>query len=195
MGKGKIILFLSCFVIWNASAQNDDYIGPGLLATTLTISPSWMLNRADVNYNLTGFLEGYLDKRISVRGETHYFVGGQNDNPYIKFNSRTLFGVQYHINNNNLDGHVGMLPGISLMKINGDINIEGNNTLHIVPTLGLKVGVSYFVGKIFQFFADVTYVRSTAIRTNGFSGKSDELLLSLGLGYNINKKQKETLVE
>lgn len=185
MGKGKIIIAM-CLLTLTSSAQNEDYIRPGLLAASLTVSPSWMLNRDEVNYNLTGFLEGHLDKHISLRGETHYFLDGKKDSPFLKLNSRTLFGVQYHLNKNNLDGHIGLLPGLSIMQVNGVLNTDGRVSTHVVPTISMKAGVSYYVWKIFHFFADVTYVHSSIHGMDQINGRADELYISAGLGFNVN---------
>jgi hypothetical protein len=56
----------------------------------------------------------------------------------------------------------------------------------------VKSGVSYYVWKYFHFFADLTYVNSTLRGTSFGSHKMDELILSAGLGFQINVKKSKS---
>lgn len=192
MGKTKIIVIL-CLMSLSTSAQEeqkDVYIRPGLLSATIGLSPSWMLNRNEFNYYVSGFLEGFLTEKTSLRGEGHYLAGSSSENPYFRFNCRLLIGAQYHFSKNNFDAHLGLFPGVSLMQIRGNTDNSGKDKLHVVPTAGVKLGVSYYVWKYFHFFADATYIKSTAIRIDHNEGLSDELMISAGLGFNVNLKRK-----
>jgi hypothetical protein len=175
-----------CLVAFSGMAQREDYIRPGLLKASATISPGWMLNKPELNYNVSGFLEGYLEKKLSLRGETHYFVDGKNDVPFYKFNSRTFFGVLYHVNKNNLDGHVGFMPGVSFIQVNGDLNSSGKNPVHVVPSFSANIGLTFYVWKFCHFFANATYVHSTINGLKDVDGRSDEFMISAGLGFNVN---------
>ena len=63
---GKFILILICFPVWSAFGQNPNYINPGLLSFSTTLSPAIMLNRDEINYYVTGFIEGKVTKHISL---------------------------------------------------------------------------------------------------------------------------------
>lgn len=189
MGTSKLMIALLCSIAFNGAAQKADYIRPGLLRSSLTISPSWMLNKSEVNYNVTGFLEGYLSKHLSVRGETHYFIDGKDDVPFYKFNSQWYIGVLMHASKNNVDGHIGFMPGYSFSQVNGDLKEDGKHQLHFTPTFSLNVGGTYYFWKVFNIFVNATYVHSSVReldRTAGFDGRADELILSAGLGFHIN---------
>lgn len=169
----------------SAHAQQEIYVRPGLITTGLTLSPSVMLNRDANNYYVSGFLQGRIDKRLTIRGETFYFIDGKGDNPYFKFNTRTFFGVLYHLPKNNFDSHIGFMPGCSVMQIN-DPGRTGDLPYQVVPSFAANIGVTYYVWKFFNFFANVTYIHSTSHNVRGIGGRSDELLISAGLGLNVN---------
>ncbi|OFZ08210.1 MAG: hypothetical protein A3D92_23870 [Bacteroidetes bacterium RIFCSPHIGHO2_02_FULL_44_7] len=184
MVKGIIsgILLLSSTVI----AQRELYVRPGLISSGLTFSPSIMLNHPQTNYYVSGHLQGRLDQHFSLRGETFYYAGGIGDNPYFRFNSRTFFGFLAHLNKGNLDSHLGLMPGISVMQINDPGNVGGNLPYQVVPSLAANIGVTYYVWKFFNFFANITYVHSTARVAIQRNGQADELMISAGLGLNFN---------
>lgn len=176
------------FVLTSISAlgQREQYVRPGLINSGLTITPSTMLNRNENNIYLSGHLEGRLDKHLSIRGETFYYIDGKNEIPYFNFNTRTFLGVLYHVNKGNLDSHIGFMPGMSIMQINGDLNTKGEMPYRVVPTFAANIGVTYYVWKFFNFFANVTYVHSTAHQVVRTNGRNDELMISAGLGLNVN---------
>ena len=182
---GRIII-IACLMSTSVMAQREDYVRPGLITAGMTISPSVMLNRSESNYYLSGHLDGRLDEHLSFRGETFYFIDSNQDDPYFKTAGRTYFGLLYHLNKGNFDSHVGFMPGIALMEVNGNVNSEGRSSLEVVPTFAANIGVTYYVWKFFNFFMNVTYVHSTVRDIRIKSGRTDELLLSAGLGFNIN---------
>lgn len=178
-----IAMTLICF---GTHAQEEIYVRPGLITTGLTLTPSIMLNRKENNYYVSGFLQGRLDKRITFRGETFYYIDGNGENPYFKFNSRTFCGILYHLPKNNFDSHIGLMPGVSVMQVN-DLGVTGDIPYQVVPSIAANIGFTYYVWKFFNFFANVTYVHSTAYNSvRSVGGQSDELMISAGLGLNIN---------
>ena len=178
-----IVAYIFSFCLYG---QKEVYIQPGLIKSSLTISPSWMLNKPEFNYYLSGFLEGYLEKKISLRGETHYFVDGKKETPFLKFNSATYFGVLYHVNKNNTDAHIGFMPGISIMQINNEHVANDQNKTQIAPSFSANLGVTFYVWKYCHFFANITYMHATLRGVRGASGRADELMISAGLGFNFN---------
>lgn len=183
----KEFLVCICLLSFNADAQREVYIRPGLLNSALTFSPSIMLNRAESNYYLTGFLQGRLDNHLSFRGESHYLVGGSEKHPFFKMSSRTYFGIQYGLSKGNLDTYVGFMPGFTIAQVHRNFNEDGKNPVHVAPSFSANIGLTYYIWKVFNVFANVTYVNSTVygMRTE-INGRSDELMISAGLGFNIN---------
>lgn len=183
----KIILIIAALiVIERVSAQvNRNYINPGLITATSTLSPAKMLNRNETNYYITGFIEGRLDKHISLRGEAGYMLGNANDK-ILKNNIRTFFGVQYGFPIKNLDLHVGIMPGMSIMQSNR----SANGKFETVPSLSLNAGMKFYVWKYFNFFTNISYIHSSMNNLVQQSGASDELMLSAGLGFNFQVLKK-----
>ncbi len=170
--------------------SQEDYIQPGLIKATATIAPSKMLNRNVGNIYLSGFLEGYLDKHWSLRGDTYLFIDGNShsghDNYIINAASRTFFGAFYHTNKNNWDQYIGFQPGLSVIRPL-DSTEPGYQA---IPSFAIHVGSTYYVYKYFNFYVDLAYVNSTVRGLPSGSHKADELILSAGLGFQIQAKRK-----
>ncbi len=165
--------------------ENRNYINPGLITATATLSPAKMLNRNEMNYYVTGFWEARMDKHLSFRGEAGYMLGNSNDK-MLKNNIRAFFGLQYGIPIKNLDLHVGIMPGMSVMQSNR--STSGN--FEVVPSLSLNAGMKFYVYKFFNFFANCSYIHSSMNDLVHQSGMSDELMLSAGLGFNFQVLKK-----
>ena len=181
-----------CLISLNGIAQQEVYVRSGLLRSSLTFSPSLMLNNTTTNYYLSGFVEGYLGDNLSLRGESHYLLGADNAelSPYFKNSIRTSFGIQYHQNIKNFDSYIGFLPSISFSQLNEEFESTGRNTNHFEPSFALKAGITYYVYKYFNFFIEMTYYNTTIRILDRINGRADELMFSAGLGFNINAKKK-----
>lgn len=181
-----ILIIAALMVLERASAQeNKSYIQPGLITATSTLSPSKMLNRNEINYYVTGFIEGRLDKHLSLRGEAGYMLGNANDK-LLKNNIRTFFGLQYGFPINNLDLHVGVMPGMSIMQSNR--SVSGN--FEVVPSVSLNAGMKFYVWKYFNFFTNFSYIHASMNNLVQQSGMADEFMLSAGLGFNFQVLKK-----
>ncbi len=178
------ILLLFCLFGSTVLGQKPSYINPGLLSASTTLSPAVMLNRSEVNYYVTGFLEGRIDKRISLRGELHYMLGNANDK-FLKNNLRTTFGLQYGIPFGNFELHAGFAPGFSVMQS----NVDPSNT-EFVPSAQFNVGARFYVWKFFHFFTNISYIHSKMNNLDRVNGMSDELMFSVGLGLNFQVLKK-----
>ncbi|MEY3237957.1 MAG: hypothetical protein RI883_2058 [Bacteroidota bacterium] len=193
MVKG-IILSSVIFVATGIFAQ-ESYIQPGLLKATATIAPSTMLNRSVQNIYISGFLEYHLDKKLSLRGETFVFVDGQSknatNNTFVEKGMRTYFGAFYHFNKNNWDQYIGFQPGVALMKPLS--SIDPNAPLQLSPSFAAHVGSTYYVWKYFNFYVDLAYVHSSYRGLAVGTQKTDELILSAGLGFQIQTKKEKMI--
>lgn len=191
----RVILIASILLSFEVSAQSEDYIRPGLLKATATISPSKMLARDFSNIYISGFAEYYVDKKLSFRGDTYLFVDGQDDFPFFDQAFRTFFGLHYHLNKNNFDVNFGFQPGLSYMKRNP--YMDGIETFapieekgQFMPSFSLSTGVTYYVWKYFNFFANVTYIRSDLNGSTYGHFNTDELVFSAGLGFQVNTRKQ-----
>lgn len=188
------------FLLWLHSillVAQTDYIRPGLLKTTATISPSLMLNHDVQNIYLSGFFEVYTDKRISLRGDAMWYVDGERSSGDLIFDRglRLFYGAFTHINKSNWDVHFGLQPGLTIVQPH--VSLNPNRTLQAAPSVAVHLGTTYYVWKIFHFYFDVSYVKSTLRGLNVGSMATDELLFSAGLGLHINtiKPKKNLSIE
>ena len=194
MGKTKIIVLIAILSSMMVSAQEEAavekyYVRPGLITATATISPSIMLNRNQINYYVTGFWQIRFDKNLTFRGEAHYLTGGNKDIPYFRNNARAHFGVEYHKSVKNFDSYIGFMPGFSILQLTDDRSLADEQMLRFVPTFSANIGVTYYVWKFFNFFANFTYLNTTVRGVTQTNNRADEMMLSLGIGFNINAKR------
>ena len=167
-----------------ALAQEEVYIRPGLLAASITYSPSKMLNHNQSNFYANGFAEYFLDKNFSFRGDTYVFLNSQNDEALINDGLRSYFGIAYHLNKGNWDGSIGFQTGATLM------NTKLSTTRAVIqPSAALRIGTSYYVWKYFHFFANLTYTKSKLLVYQRGPLKTDELIFSAGLGFQIQTRR------
>ena len=176
-----LLVFLLSFT-QSATAQEESYIQPGLLAASLTYSPSTMLNRPVNNFYVSGFAEYFIDSKFSFRGDSYLFRTNSFTNIFMTDAFRSYFGVAYHINKGNWDTHVGIQPGITIMN-------RKVFRSKIEPSAALRLGTTYYVWKYFHFFANLTYVRSRVRVPDTGIFDADELLFSAGLGFQIQTKK------
>lgn len=177
-----VFVGLCCLSVFGQ--EKTTYINPGLLSASTTLSPSVMLNRSEINYYVTGFLEGRVHKNISLRGEMHYMLGNA-DTKFLKNNLRTTFGIQYGIPFGNFEVHGGFAPGFAIMKSNFNVS----NT-EFVPSVQLNVGARFYVWKYFHFFSNFSYIHSKMNNLNRVNGMADEFMISVGLGFNFQVLKK-----
>lgn len=163
----------------------QDYIQPGLLVGELTFSPATMLNRNTQNFYLSGNLEYYVDKKVSFKGQSHLFLNGNDASSIFKSRVNTYFGAMYHFNSDNWDQHIGFSPGLTVTTSEID-DLNGNRyPTMISPSFALEVGTTYYVWKYFNFFARVSYLNSKLSGTHLLNQRTDELLISAGLGFQV----------
>lgn len=179
----RTVILFSLLVSGTSIAQ-DEYIQPGMLAASITIAPSSMLNHRESNIYFTGFAEYFLDKKLSFRSDTYLFMDSQNENGLLKDGFRSYFGMAYHFNKGNWDGYVGYQPGVTLMNAT-----LSTNQARLNPSAAFRVGTSYYVWKYFHFFANLTYVRSKLMGYPNGSIQTDELIFAAGLGFQLQTRK------
>ena len=60
---------------------------------------------------------------------------------------------------------------------------------HLVPSFSVSVGTSFYVWKYFNFYANLAYVNSNLKAVSGGPFKTDELIFSAGLGFQIQTRK------
>lgn len=178
----RFLLIILLLTGGNTSAQ-DKYLQPGLLAASITYSPSTMLNHPRNNFYVSGFAEYFLDSKFSFRSDTYIYLNGSKDYAYITDGARAYFGIAYHMTRGNWDGYVGLQPGITIMNQ----KLYQNRP---EPSAALRIGTTYYVWKYFHFFANLTYTRSKVNMHDLGTLNTDELIFSAGLGFQIQTKKE-----
>lgn len=167
-------------------SQEEQYIRPGMIKASATIAPSKMLNRDIQNIYLNGFLAYQLDEHLSLRGESFFLIkDALNKDLDNSYNGAmcTYFGAFYHSTKGNWDSFFGFQPGLAVVQMKDYSGATFN------PSFALKLGTSYYVWKYFHFFVDLTYTNTTVRRAQANSVRTDELILSAGLGFQINTRK------
>jgi hypothetical protein len=182
----RLILFTVICVVSATLIAQEQYIRPGMLKATATIAPSKMLNRDIQNIYIHGFLAYQLDEKVSLRGDSYYFIkGAASTSSAIGYSAamNTSFGAFYHQTKNNWDSYLGLQPGLSVVQT----PLKSGSSF--IPTFSLKLGTAFYVWKYFHFFAELTYLNSTMRGLQSGSMRNDELIFSAGLGFQINTKK------
>ncbi|MBL4735310.1 MAG: hypothetical protein JKY18_08215 [Flavobacteriales bacterium] len=117
-----IILPLSVF----PQETSEQYIDKGLLRAQGNIAMgSFLKSPSSSTYYISGDLEYYTSRSISVKGSSNFFLGGsQNDYLIFTKNHSILVGALYHFKTKgNFDPFIGLEPGFNLsqLEVNKDI--------------------------------------------------------------------------
>jgi hypothetical protein len=164
--------------------QPSSYRVPGTLAGSATFTPGVMLNRNQVNYYLMFFANYHLDRRVSLKSDSYLFLNSSSESAQEQSIFRSYFGAFYHFNATeygNWDASIGFQPGVTYMEQSGAAGFNSS----LVPSLAVSVAFDYYVWKYFHFFTQLSYVNSTMRDLPGGSLRTDELLFSAGLGFQI----------
>jgi hypothetical protein len=177
--------------ICNSFAQNDStFIRQGLLKGTATISPAFMLQHSVENIYVNGELEYFTEKNISIRGDAYWYLSEQQKPPMLNQNSFIAAGALYHIPKNDFDYFIGFQPAVSLVKPNNNDSLSDfNYSLKFCPTITFITGITYYVGDYFNFFLNLRFTKSRYFGYNNSVLNLDQLIISGGLGFNIQTKR------
>lgn len=159
--------------------EREIYIKPGLLTASGTMSPSFLLNKKEVNYYLTGFGELRISKFFSARGEVHGLLGNNTDK-FLKNNLRFTIGMQYAYPFGNFELHTGFSPGFGWMKSYEDVDMT-----EFVPVIQVNAGARFYIWKYFNFYANFAFTHSQMNNLVKIDGRVNELRIEAGLGFNL----------
>lgn len=180
----QTLIIIVCLLGFSTFGQKASYINPGLLSASGTLSPAIMLNRNEVNYYVSGFLEGKVTKHLSFRGDAYYMLGNASTK-FLKNNFRTYIGLQYGYSFGNFELHTGFAPGFAFMQS----NVNSSNT-EFATSIQLNLGARFYVWKYFHFFANFNYIHAQMHNLDRVNGMADEFVVSAGLGFNFQVLKK-----
>ncbi|MBK8367226.1 MAG: hypothetical protein IPL10_07350 [Bacteroidetes bacterium] len=187
-----IYLLLLFFISVDVSAQeNEAFVRKGLLKATATISPSFMLNRNINNIYVSGELEYFLEKKISVRGDCFWYRDSQQDIPFLKENSMIFFGALYHFSKKKHDLFIGIQPAAILSQPNILDTSLVNYPSQINPGISLIAGYTFYVWNYCNFFINARYLNTKYVGTHIGPIHLDEVILSAGLGFQLHTRKKQ----
>ncbi len=173
--------------------QNPDIIRAGLLKGDLAFNQSFMLEHKSKNVYLSGFLEYYSSKNLSLRGDCMWYMDSRQKDPVFKQNYVVLFGAVLHkpIGRNDLFG--GIQPGMSFTQPVTPALSDNTLPLRMMPVLDISIGYTLYFSKFCNFFLSANYLASRYRGADNGSLKLDEFMISGGLGFHINtiRKQKK----
>lgn len=193
MVKSKLLIPLLFFPIFLFSQEKGQYINKGVLRAQLTLSAGDMLHYKDaVNLFLHGDLGYYLDEKISLRGDSYYYLGNIEGEDLFDQNHSTFAGIVYHFGtNSHIDPFVGFQPGVAItrqapviMAGNPDIQIEGNS-MKFSPLVSGLAGINFYGSDYFHLFLNIRYLQGNYMSFYN-TVPLDELRISAGLGWNFD---------
>lgn len=171
-------------------AQETDFCRKGLIRTHLTLSPSKMFSDGSSNFYFHGSLEGFLTSRLSLSGESYYYLGSLSSaQPKFDENHNTFFGANFHWVKNRNDLFLGLHPGFSYTRINADAYQLSQSSLGINPAFSLAGGYNFYLHRFFHFFIHSRLV--LANHNHDVPSNLAELRFSAGLGFNIYSLRKD----
>jgi len=174
-----------------AGAQDSTIVHKGLLRTAGTFAFGTMPENNITNAYLTGNIEYYAEKKISVRGDVYYFLNSlKQNNPLLNKNDALYFGAFYHIpTHSGFDPLIGLQPGISYTQMfYNSIEVSPNPVLDVAticPLFSTVVGFNFFGEKWFHIQINVRYTVGEHL-TAADETNISELSFNFGLGFNLN---------
>jgi len=177
-----------------AYAQTDSakgFVHKGILRGALTYSVGKMTSFNITNVYLTGNLEYYADKRISVRGDDYFFVNSLNNNKFLKQNSALYFGACYNFpTHSHFNPMIGLQPGVVVSQLNSVAGSDVANPVNVAPLASIIAGFNYFGERWFHILVDVRYTVGRHLDEDGLF-QLNELSFSFGLGLNLDVLKKK----
>ena len=193
----SLILLLIPLLGLSQSDSSKQYIHKKLLRSCGGISPGIMTKQKITNIYLVGNLEFYVNRKISLRGESYYFIHTIDDTALFAFNHKTFAGAIYHFpTKNHLDPYVGISPGIAITKSKyGGYCPPGTNCIQgfvgptyskvaANPLMSADFGINYYFQRWFHFYADVRYNYGKHL-SDAPPESLSEFNFTFGLGWNI----------
>lgn len=178
----RMIIALFLFLTSSSLAQ-DVASGErnGLIQTTATLYPSWMLNHAVRNNYVGGHLVYYFEDRFSFRGDLLAYIDAQTEAKYLQKHIESTAGFGYHFGKKRWDPYVYAQIGLAAVQL------QGSDKTDMQPVTGLSFGVNYHVAPYFYFYAETVYRH---MRDPLRPSNLDQFLLTGGLGLQLPTKRK-----
>ncbi len=192
-----IFFLLSGFLSFSQS-DSGFRIHQGILAGVGTVGVGRMPATGILNAYITGSLEYYTEKNISIRGDGYYFVNSLSGGSPLTQNSSIYFGAFYHFNTHSaFDPFIGVQPGASVTRMLA-VDFYGNNAAYsdnaeVCPLASVVAGFNFYGDRWFHIRFDVRYTAGWYLAPGSASGlvlpddyNISELSFNFGLGWNLD---------
>jgi hypothetical protein len=194
MEAKKIIIMTACMllVVNSTQAQKKRITiweeRKGCVRSQGNLALGYLFQQKQLAAYLNGDLDLFVDNRVSVNGQIWgSFVTTSKNKPGITANHSVFWGMNYHLlPKGRFDPYIGLTPGIGLIRATYfDGEVLRKSTFAPVPLLSAQIGMNYYVGWIFHFFAKVQGVSGVFFKDVAKANRLEELRFSFGLGWNI----------
>jgi hypothetical protein len=179
------LLAISLLISSCAFAQDSTLVHKGILAGVGTVGVGIMPAHNISNAYVTGNIEYYAERSISIRGDGYFFVNSLTNDSPLKQNSGIYFGAFYHFpTHSGFDPLIGFQPGATFARTT-DSAFGKPDAGTLDPMFSMVVGFNYFAEKWFHIQANVRYVVGQE-STRQAEYNLNELSFNFGLGFNID---------
>jgi hypothetical protein len=166
------------------------YLVSGLLRSSATISPGFMISAPATNIYVSGKLEYFIEDRTSLCGSVLWLVP-DGELHRIEQNSQLSFGPSYHFVKGRMDVGLGMEAGINLSRpVVRIVSIsEEFGPVRIAPSVSLCANLTWAVWDYLHFFVDARYVHARYMGSHDGTVPLDEIVLGGGLGWQLRMRK------
>ena len=154
-----------------------------MITAMATLSVGFPNTTSHQNIYVNGCSDIYVDSHLSVRTDTFWFAGEQNQSAKLTDNHSFLSGIAYHFGTDRLDPYIAFQPGLALTRS------DGHREFRLSPLVSSVAGARFFVSDQFHFFAEGRQVLGQHISDDPRSVSLSETRVAFGLGAQIGRKR------
>lgn len=188
----KFFLLILMFTSGIVTAQKESFSSNGLIRANLAFNQSFMVQHKNKNVYLGGFLEYYTSKSLSFRGDCLWYIDSRQQDPLFKQNYTVLFGSVLHLPKGRSDFQTGVQPGFVISQPVNKANPDLSNPLRVNAALSLMLGYTLYFSRFCNFSLAANYIISNYRGSKSGNIRTDEFLISGGLGFHIQTKRQIT---
>jgi hypothetical protein len=183
------------FLAFNSFAQYDtNLVHKGILAGVGTVGLGIMPAHNISNAYVTGNLEYYTERTISIRGDGYFFVNSLVKGSPLKQNSSVYFGAFYHFpTHSGFDPLIGFQPGAAFARTSDSLRGKADAGV-ITPLMSFIIGFNFFAEKWFHIQMNIRYTIGQESSEEAHYNLN-ELSINFGLGWNIDVLKKRGTID
>lgn len=160
----------------------------GCVRSQGNLAAGYLFHQKQVAAYLTGDMDLFIDRRVSFNGQIWTsFATTAKDKPGVRANHSLFWGLNYHLTKKGrFDPYIGITAGAGLVRLNYHNGESIQRTpFNVVPLLSAQIGMNYYVGSIFHFFAKAQGVSGIFLPGANKGQRLEELRFTAGLGWNL----------